>query len=107
MARVPTMARVEDEYGWSHDAAQIWRSADVGGATIDAASTFFGGGGRKLGGGAQALAPHGILDDGVVVDTHEKDELQRGLLAKLDHILEIFHEEKPIKLTRFDPSQLE
>ena len=42
-----------------------------------------------------------------MVDTHEKDELQRGLLAKLDHILEIFHEEKPIKLTRFDPSQLE
>ena len=104
---VAAVARVEDEYGWSHDAAQIWRSADVGGATIDAASTYFGGGGRKIVGGSQALAPHGILDDGVVVDTHEKDELQRGLLAKLDHILEIHHEEKPIKLTRFDPSQLE
>lgn len=95
-------ARVDDEYGWSHDAAQIWRTSDAGAATVDAAASSPG---RKL--DTRELHAQGKLDDGVAIDPKERGEMEQQLRSKLDFILEVHREEKPMKLTRFESSLLD
>ena len=86
-------ARPVDDQGFSRTAACIWSCDPPSEASPGAIAT------ACTAASARAATAAGI-------DTDEGSAMRDEVLAKLDYILEVHHDEKPIKVTRFDSGLL-